>query len=1087
VTVILPPLFKIDLKEEDSQVRQLAVPGWTGECTIEPFQEGRTHGFTLTPGDGMATVCLLTTGAQANPDWPYVLRMRGASIDLAAASLDLREAFWVNHPMHAPPLAGLPEYASNTTAVLSSWKNAFAYKREDREHGIEGLRPPQLGGVYATQAHWTTSKEAATIVLPTGVGKTETMLSLLVVEECARVLVVVPTDALRTQLSDKFISIGLLKTPRFAVVSGTAEYPVVGTLNHRPQNIGDVDAVFLKCNVVVTTMPLVSQCLPEVMQRMAELCTHLFIDEAHHIAAPKWKAFKDVFQERKILQFTATPFRNDDQPIGGKRIFTFSLRQAQEQGYFRHIEFVPVTEFDPSRKDKAIAEAAVARLRAESHLGHILMARVADVTRAGEVFACYAEYAEFNPVEIHTGIKSKAKREEIRKRLLSGEIRIVVCVDMLGEGFDLPELKIAAFHDIRKSLAVTLQLVGRFTRSKPNLGNATILANVADLEVKDELRKLYRHDTDWNVLLPLLNDSVSEGEFSLGEFLGGFEELPENVTLRNVRPAMSTVVFRTKCAAWSPDAFKDGIAGYNSLDKVYHTLNAQENTLVLVTTRRVSVEWAQIDEIYDWDWQLYVLHWDNEQNLLFIHNSSNSGFFKELAKAVCGDDVEQLKGPPIFRCLAGISRLKFQNVGLLEQLGRLIRYTMRAGSDVEPAMSAAQKQKAVKANLFGQGFQEGKRTTIGCSYKGRIWSYRTTNLLELRRWCREVGKRLLDASLNPDEVLEGTLIPTLVSERPKKFPLAVEWPDIFYKEPEQAFSFQIDGVTIYQHDADIVLVDPSEDGTLTFAIESGERRADLKIVLFETEDTADYRIETTSGATIRQRSRTLSLREFFEEQPPTFWFADGSSLTGIEHVALRRQPEPFPRDRIETWNWTGTNIRAESQGIDRSPETIQHRVIAELKGKGFSVLFDDDDSGESADVVGIRENDSHVDVEFWHCKFALADQPGARVKELYELCGQAQTSIRWLEKPRDLFTHLMRREPRRFKGREGTRYEVGAESDLLRIREKADSQRVLLSVIVVQPGLSKAAVSPQQLELLAVAETYLIDTFAVPLRVIGSD
>jgi hypothetical protein len=30
---------------------------------------------------------------------------------------------------------------------------------------------------------------------------------------------------------------------------------------------------------------------------------------------------------------------------------------------------------------------------------------------------------------------------------------------MLGEGFDLPELKIAAFHDIRKTLAVTLQLV----------------------------------------------------------------------------------------------------------------------------------------------------------------------------------------------------------------------------------------------------------------------------------------------------------------------------------------------------------------------------------------------------------------------------------------------------------------------------------------------------------------------------------------------------------------------------------------------------------------------------------------------------
>ncbi|WP_346763412.1 hypothetical protein [Escherichia sp. E4694] len=35
---------------------------------------------------------------------------------------------------------------------------------------------------------------------------------------------------------------------------------------------------------------------------------------------------------------------------------------------------------------------------------------------------------------------------------------------MLGEGYDLPNLKIAALHDHHKSLAVTLQFIGRFTR-----------------------------------------------------------------------------------------------------------------------------------------------------------------------------------------------------------------------------------------------------------------------------------------------------------------------------------------------------------------------------------------------------------------------------------------------------------------------------------------------------------------------------------------------------------------------------------------------------------------------------------------------
>ena len=230
----------------------------------------------------------------------------------------------------------------------------------------------------------------------------------------------------------------------------------------------------------------------------------------------------------------------------------------------------------------------------------------------------------------------------------------------------------------------------------------------------------------------------------------------------------------------------------------------------------------------------------------------------------------------------------------------------------------------------------------------------------------------------------------------------------------------------------------------------------------------------------------MLLREFFEEQPPTFWFADGSSLTGVEYVELRQQPEPFPRERIEVWDWTGTNIRVESQGIGRDPLSIQFRVIQELKKRNFVVVFDDDDQGESADVVGIAELADHIEVEFWHCKYANEDRPGARIKELYELCGQAQKSVRWLEMPRDLFTHLLRREPRNFRGSSGTRYELGTGKDLLRIREKADTQRVLLRINIVQPGVSKAQASREQLELLAVTENYLMETLAVPFGAVAS-
>ena len=41
---------------------------------------------------------------------------------------------------------------------------------------------------------------------------------------------------------------------------------------------------------------------------------------------------------------------------------------------------------------------------------------------------------------------------------------------------------------------------------------------------------------------------------------------------------------------------------------------------------------------------------------------------------------------------------------------------------------------------------------------------------------------------------------------------------------------------------------------------------------------------------------------------------------------------------------------------------------------------------------------------------------------------------------------------------------------------------VSLKIYIVQPGLSKAQASPEQLELLSVTETYLMETYRLPFR-----
>ena len=92
--------------------------------------------------------------------------------------------------------------------ISKTWKNGFIDKVESETE--KGLRKPQYGALSAIRAHWTVSSKPATVVLPTGTGKTETMLSLLLMGNIEKLLVIVPTDALRKQVSDKFIDFGIL-------------------------------------------------------------------------------------------------------------------------------------------------------------------------------------------------------------------------------------------------------------------------------------------------------------------------------------------------------------------------------------------------------------------------------------------------------------------------------------------------------------------------------------------------------------------------------------------------------------------------------------------------------------------------------------------------------------------------------------------------------------------------------------------------------------------------------------------------------------------------------------------------------------
>lgn len=344
VSLLLPPRLAIDGRVLGSPVRQLAVPALRQTCRLRPFSIRRVNGYEASLKSG-ETLKIISARTATQLEADLILLVPGVSEpSKIAEALELGEGRWIN--ITPTDIAALDAAArgERLALVTGSWQDAF-HLRESRpaENGrlaVPGLRRPQIGALHAALAHATRSTEPATIVMPTGTGKTETMLALNAHQRFERLLVVVPTDALREQIAGKFETFGVLKHQD--CLDASAAFPVVMRLSHIPTSAADVDQIFDSANVVVTTMQIAGRAEAPVQERMAARASALFIDEAHHIGAPTWARFRGLFVDRDpplpIVQFTATPFREDGRRVDGEFIYTYPLKKAQAEGYFMRIQ-----------------------------------------------------------------------------------------------------------------------------------------------------------------------------------------------------------------------------------------------------------------------------------------------------------------------------------------------------------------------------------------------------------------------------------------------------------------------------------------------------------------------------------------------------------------------------------------------------------------------------------------------------------------------------------------------------------------------------------------------------------------------------
>ena len=119
-----------------------------------------------------------------------------------------------------------------------------------------------------------------------------------------------------------------------------------------------------------------------------------------------------------------------------------------------------------------------------------------------------------------------------------------------------------------------------------------------------------------------------------------------------------------------------------------------------------------------------------------------------------------------------------------------------------------------------------------------------------------------------------------------------------------------------------------------------------------------------------------------------------------------------------------------------------------------------------------------------HCKYSRGETAGTRVADLYEVCGQAQKSIMWRRSDLGPFFRTLDDRARKKQKRDGVSpFEAGDIKKLYEVRDKAVMLRRRVQIVIVQPGLSAAQATTQQLDLLASTQAYLKTTINAPLAV----
>jgi len=946
-----------------------------------------------------------------------------------------------------------------------------------------GFRPAQLAATQAICAHFFSFKQPAIVTMPTGAGKTTVLMTMPFMLRAERVLVLTPSRLVREQVAENFRL--LLDLKKINAVPAALDGPRVFVTEGEVGSDAEWESL-RHFDVVVATVPSVSPRDGAIPAPPPDLFDLVLVDEAHHAPAKTWSRLLDLLQNAKQALFTATPFRRDEKEIKGRFAFTYDLRRAYDDRVFGDITFEPVRRPAGAQSaDVAIAQATEAKFRADRAAGleHLVMVRADTLPRAKQLEEIYAQNTGLRLAFVN-GKHTLAHVKRIIAKLQNGELDGIVCVNMFGEGFNLPSLKIAAVHSPHKSLGVTLQFIGRFARTgQGNIGGATFLAEPASSG--GEIDELYETGAVWRTIVQNLGAARVEEEVQTREVLDSFqvEAAPDmtDFSLYTVRPYFHAKVF----------AVPDGVDLTarpdlpEKLQIIYSGISNPHGAAVYLTREAIRSPWSTDERFTNVAYDLFIFHYNAEARLLFICSSRrNAELYNRLAKNLVIGRPRPLSNSSINRVLNDLQAAEFFSVGMRKRhkLGQHESYRTITGPSGDRAIQETDGRLYDRGHCFGKALDEGNEITIGVSSASKVWSNTSDQIPELLNWCNRLAAKI---ATNRATVTGSRLDLLSAGEELTELPagvIAMTWGKRVFYDPPPVFYRNGNGEVVYRNLLDFSLeIEESRQGSTVFIISNADVRWCGAFSL-GAGDLFSPASDDEPELYVHRANEDISLAEYLNEELPSFFCSDLSAIEGASRFPAPAALQVFLDELVEAVDWAAADVDIEREkpraGQDRSIfEWLQERLLA----TNAAVVFCDDGAGEIADFITLEETESGPRVKMYHCKASGAAQAGNRVDDLYEVCGQAVKSSVWIRTDQ-----LLARLRHRTMLPSVTGFIRGDEDAAARILALQARQQTQFEIHIVQPSVLQQGRNENISNLLAGTRDYLLNGGIEAFGVIGS-